>query len=76
MAHEPTLYDLTLLLTEDAPEEQRTRILSAVESSITGAGGSVERNDDWGRRPMAYEIESSPGGRVPPAPVPRSANTD
>lgn len=56
MADQPTTYDLMLLLSTDAPEEQRTRILSAVESAITGGGGSVERNDDWGRRPMAYEI--------------------
>jgi small subunit ribosomal protein S6 len=60
MANEPTLYDLVLLLSEDAPEEQRARILSAVESAITGAGGSIERNDDWGRRPMAYEIRHRP----------------
>jgi small subunit ribosomal protein S6 len=60
MANEPTLYDLVLLLSEDAPEEQRARILSAVESAITGAGGSIERNDDWGRRPMAYEIQHRP----------------
>jgi small subunit ribosomal protein S6 len=60
MADEPTLYDLVLLLSSDAPEERRTQILSAVESAITGAGGSVERNDDWGRRPMAYEIRHQP----------------
>jgi small subunit ribosomal protein S6 len=60
MADEPILYDLVLLLTFDAPEEQRTRILTAVESAITGAGGSIERNDDWGRRPMAYEIRHRP----------------
>lgn len=55
-----TLYDLTLLLSIDAPEERRTQILSAVESAITTGGGSIERNDDWGRRPMAYEIRHNP----------------
>ena len=24
------------------------------------AGGSIERNDDWGRRPLAYEIRHNP----------------
>jgi small subunit ribosomal protein S6 len=57
--HTPT-YDLVLLLSSDAPEEQRSRILSSVESAITTAGGSVERNDDWGRRPMSYEIRHRP----------------
>jgi small subunit ribosomal protein S6 len=60
MADQTTTYDLTLLLSIDAPEERRTGILSAVESAITSGGGSVERNDDWGRRPMAYEIRHRP----------------
>jgi small subunit ribosomal protein S6 len=60
MADQTTTYDLTLLLSIDAPEERRTGILSAVESAITSGGGSVERNDDWGRRQMAYEIRHRP----------------
>ncbi len=60
MAEHPTTYDLLLLLSTDAPDEQRARILSSVESAITTAGGSVEHNDDWGRRPMAYEIKHRP----------------
>lgn len=27
-----------------------------VQSAIQGASGTVDRNDDWGRRPLAYEI--------------------
>lgn len=57
--HTPT-YDLLLLLSSDTPEERRTTILSAVESAIVTAGGAVERNDDWGQRPMAYEIRHQP----------------
>jgi small subunit ribosomal protein S6 len=54
------LYDLTLLLATTAPEEQRTKILSDVEGMITGAGGQIERRDDWGRRPLAYRIRHQP----------------
>jgi small subunit ribosomal protein S6 len=57
--HAPT-YDLLVLLSSDVPDERRTSILSAVESAISSGGGSVERNDDWGRRPMAYEIRHQP----------------
>jgi small subunit ribosomal protein S6 len=53
---ESPLYDLLLLLTSDAPEEQRTRVPSYVESAIAQGGGQIERNDNWGRRPMAYQI--------------------
>jgi len=28
--------------------------------AISSGGGSIERNDDWGRRPMAYEIRHHP----------------
>jgi len=60
MAQKPPLYDLTLLLSTSAPEEQRAKILSDVESAITGAQGSIERQDDWGQRPLAYRIDHQP----------------
>jgi small subunit ribosomal protein S6 len=60
MATQAPLYDLVLLLSTTAPEEQRTKILSDVESTIAAAGGQVERRDDWGQRPMAYRIRHQP----------------
>ena len=60
MAEQPPLYDLVLLLSATAPEEQRTKILADVESEITGVGGSIERQDDWGQRPLAFRINHQP----------------
>jgi small subunit ribosomal protein S6 len=60
MAAQPPLYDLVLLLSATAPEEQRTKILADVESAITGVGGSIERQDDWGQRPLAFRINHQP----------------
>lgn len=60
MAETAPLYDLTLLLATEASDEQRAKILADVESSISNAGGSIERNDDWGQRPMAYQINHQP----------------
>ncbi len=60
MAKEPLIYDLMLLLSTNTEEEQRTKILSDVESAISSAGGSIERDDDWGQRPLAYEIRHQP----------------
>jgi small subunit ribosomal protein S6 len=51
-----TLYDLVLLLSTKVPEEQRAKILADVEAQITSGAGAIERNDDWGTRPLAYEI--------------------
>lgn len=56
MATEAPIYDLTLLLSTAAEDGQRARVLETVQSAITGAGGRIERDDDWGRRPMAYQI--------------------
>jgi small subunit ribosomal protein S6 len=60
MATEAPLYDLVLMLSVDAEDSTRSKILSDVEAAITRAGGAVERNDDWGRRPLAYEIHHQP----------------
>ena len=56
MATEAPIYDLTLLLSADAEEGRQEKILADVQSAISSAGGSIERDDDWGRRPLAYEI--------------------
>jgi small subunit ribosomal protein S6 len=56
MAKEPTIYDLMLVLAAGAEDERRAQILANVEAAISRAGGSIERNDDWGSRPLAYRI--------------------
>jgi small subunit ribosomal protein S6 len=56
MPEETRLYDLTLLLSTAAPDEDRAKVLSDVESAIADGGGSIERRDDWGTRPLTYRI--------------------
>jgi small subunit ribosomal protein S6 len=60
MVKEAPIYDLMLLLSENAEDEQRAKVLADVQSAITSAGGSIERDDDWGRRPLSYEIRHQP----------------
>ena len=60
MAETAPLYDLILMLSADADEDRRAKILQDVESVISKAGGAVERNDDWGQRTMAYQIRHQP----------------
>ena len=57
MTQEPTIYDLMLLLSTGAEDERRAQILANVEAAISRGGGSIERNDDWGSRPLAYRIQ-------------------
>ncbi|MFZ0091478.1 MAG: 30S ribosomal protein S6, partial [Solirubrobacteraceae bacterium] len=56
MPEQTRLYDLMLVLSATAEDERRAKILSDTEAQITGGGGTVERQDDWHTRPMAYEI--------------------
>lgn len=57
MPSEAAIYDLVLLLSTNSPEEERAKILADVETAISAGGGSVERNQDWGRRALAFRID-------------------
>ena len=52
----PIIYDLMLLLSSSADEEQRAKIVADVEASIADGGGELERHDPWGMRSLAFEI--------------------
>ena len=62
MPEQARLYDLMLVLSTTAEDERRAKILADVEAQITSGGGSVERNDDWHGRPLAYEINHQAEG--------------
>jgi small subunit ribosomal protein S6 len=59
MAAPPPVYDLMVLLDTAAPDDQRAKILSDVETMISN-GGDVVGTHDWGARTMAYEIRHKP----------------
>jgi small subunit ribosomal protein S6 len=56
MSEPARLYDLMLLLSTSAEEERRAKIVADVETSIADGGGRLERNDPWGVRTLAFEI--------------------
>jgi small subunit ribosomal protein S6 len=57
MASEPTLYDLVLLLSMSSEDTARAKIVTDVEAAIAAAGGTLSRNQAWGRRPTTYPIK-------------------
>jgi small subunit ribosomal protein S6 len=57
MAKAPPIYDLMLLLSTSVPDERRAKILTDVEQAISSGAGTIERNDDWGTRSLAYQID-------------------
>jgi small subunit ribosomal protein S6 len=62
MADQAPLYDLMLVLSTAVEDDRRAKILSDVQAQIAGGGGSVQRNDDWRARPLAYEIRHQSEG--------------
>ncbi len=56
MPDDPTVYDLVLLLSLESDDDARAKILSDVEQAIASGGGTLSRNQAWGRRPIAYQI--------------------
>jgi len=56
MPTEARLYDLMLLLSNDAEEERRAKIIDDVRQAISSGGGSIAHDNDWGTRPLAYRI--------------------
>jgi small subunit ribosomal protein S6 len=62
MPEQTRLYDLVLVISMTADDERRAKIVADAESQIAGAGGTVERQDDWHTRPMAYEINHQAEG--------------
>jgi small subunit ribosomal protein S6 len=57
MAAEPPTYDLMVLLDTGAPDEQRSKVLADIERLVSQNGGTIVNAQDWGTRPMAYEIK-------------------
>jgi small subunit ribosomal protein S6 len=50
------LYDLTLMLDPNAPDDRHREILGNVNSAIEGKGKLVGQHD-WGMRRLAFEID-------------------
>ena len=45
-----------LLLSNQAEDERRAKIVDDVREAISSGGGSIAHDDDWGARPLAYRI--------------------
>jgi small subunit ribosomal protein S6 len=56
MPSEIRRYDLVLVISTEADDDRRAKIVTDAEAQITDAGGEVTRNDDWHLRPLSFEI--------------------
>ncbi len=51
------IYEELFIIRPDAPEEEADQFIEAMKAVVTGAGGTVDKVEKWGKRKLAYRIE-------------------
>jgi small subunit ribosomal protein S6 len=57
-----TEYEILLLLDPDLAEDKQAEVVQRTRTLIEQGGGTFERQDIWGRRRLAYEIDHKEEG--------------
>ena len=57
-----TEYEILLMLDPDLAEEKQAEVVQRTRDLIEQGGGTFERQDVWGRRKLAYEIDHKDEG--------------
>jgi small subunit ribosomal protein S6 len=57
-----TEYEILLLLDPDLAEDKQAEVVQRTRTLIEQGGGTFERQDVWGRRRLAYEIDHKEEG--------------
>lgn len=55
-------YELMVIVRPDLDEEATKAALDKVRGLITNGGGTIEKEDVWGKRRLAYEIKKNRDG--------------
>ena len=56
-------YEVIFIVHPDLDENALKGVVDRVQTWITGAGGSVDKVDNWGKRRMAYAIRKQREGQ-------------
>ena len=56
------VYELIFILRPDLPEEETNAAIEQCKSVITGGGGQIDKEEIWGKRRLAYEIDHKTEG--------------
>jgi small subunit ribosomal protein S6 len=51
------IYEEMFIVRPDATEEEITPIIDQLKSTVTSAGGTVDKEERWGVRKLAYRVE-------------------
>ncbi len=50
------IYELGFILKPDLPEEEAQESLDSVKQVLTAGGATIDKVDNWGKRPLAYRV--------------------
>lgn len=53
------MYELTYLIPSGYTETELGQIKKEIETLVKKHGGSVEKQEDWGKKPLAYRIKKA-----------------
>lgn len=53
---EQRIYEVMLIVDTDTPEDEFTRLSETLQQIITDQGGTITKNENMGRRTLAYPI--------------------
>ena len=51
-------YELLFFVAPTLDEEARANVMNRIENTITAGEGAIDSTEDWGKRKLAYEINS------------------
>jgi len=51
------IYEGIFIIRPDASEEEINPIVEQVKTTVTGAGGTIDKEERWGVRKLAYRVE-------------------
>ena len=55
-------YEELFIVRHDAGEEEIDQVVEQLSGVVTGAGGTVDKVDKWGKRKLAYRVEKHKEG--------------
>jgi len=55
-------YELMMILSPTAGQEQLDASIGGVKNALSEAGATIEKEDVWGEKKMAYKIKNSSKG--------------
>lgn len=51
------IYEELFIVKPDVPEEEVTQFVEQLRTQLTGAGATVDKVDNWGKRRLAYKVD-------------------